>query len=392
MEKVHKQIGGPSFKSTDPKGDSQAGSSKNAGSITQEELEKVHEDFRSLTPEAIRYYPIENLMNMTLSDLERITPSIEEYMTEEQLAAIRQRKEDLKPKVNINLMRSSQIKHLLPSDLKKLSLEELIKIKPSKLAHMTPEIRQLYEELKAEKKKESDAKKFVLELYSMDPIDIAAISLSTLEQLTPSEAANLRGSILEHMTPQQRALVHEIAKKVPPKSYPGVLAHFLDPDRIAKLAPEELNKLSPDQINNLTQEQLDAMTQEQRDVVEKLKGTYSSISTTDNSQTQTHRHSGGSGKSKPSKKKSQVGGHGHGHGHHGHAPVDFIKGKIPNAENLPPMTQFETKEFVQDEIQKQYVHLQDQQRQLANDIHDKMEFIYQRLLKEIVTQNDGKGR
>lgn len=257
-------------------------------------------------------------------------------------------------------------------------------------------------------------------------------------QMTPEQ-------IRKSMTPTQAAGIpeSEIKKRFNAEQAKEIMklkeqATGLSVEKAADMTASELvNSLTPDQIANLPEEQIAALAPEQQAAVKEARksiereltdsgypeeGAEFTETMMDLAEgTEGTATGGSSGKQRKSfkdrklPKRERSGKHHHHHKHRRgeeeedikggkHTKVDVLKGPIPTVgEPLPPLTLEDylanlppeeaanlAADAVQRELQKQYQQLQGMQRQLAQDIQEKMEFIYQKLLREIVSQQLSK--
>ncbi|CAL8125231.1 unnamed protein product [Orchesella dallaii] len=255
----------------------------------------------------------------------------------------------------------------------------------------------------------------IQDISQLQPEDIAS-------QITAEMAAAIPPEQMKQFTADQVKEIEKL-KKQASMAEPTVDLANATASTLQEMTPSDLvGGLTGDQLQELTQEQLDKLSPEQKEAVEEAKRksmedegeeeeyegdeseaeTVSGAPKKERQKPAPHRHRG--------KDKHHHSKHHHHHHPDGldgaersrshHAHVDIVAGPIPTVgEPLPPMSLEKylatlppeeaanlAADAVQRELQKQYAHLQGMQRQLAQDIQEKMEYIYQKLLKEIAAQ------
>lgn len=266
----------------------------------------------------------------------------------------------------------------------------------------------------------------------LTPQQIQEVAQMTPEQIkksmTPAQAAGIPESeIKRRFTDEQAKEIMKLKEE----------ATGLSVQKAADMTASELvNSLTPEQIANLPEEQIAALAPDQQAAVKEARKSmereltdsgypeegaeYTETMMDLEAGTEGTATGGSSGKRRSLKerktpKRDRAKHHHHHHKHRKgeddddikggkHTKVDVLKGPIPAVgEPLPPLTLEDylanlppeeaanlAADAVQRELQKQYQQLQGMQRQLAQDIQEKMEFIYQKLLREIVSQQLSK--
>ncbi|ODM91678.1 Glutamine-rich protein 2 [Orchesella cincta] len=262
---------------------------------------------------------------------------------------------------------------------------------------------------KKEKKKKPPPKPLtneqILDIAQIPPEELAShLTAEMAAAISPEQLA-------KQFTPEQAKEIERLKKQATLEGMsPQDLVNNLTDDQLQELTQEQLDKLSPDQKEAVVEAKRKSLEkeaeQEEEGEGEEYEGDESEAETQsgqpkkERQKPTPHRHRG---KDKHHHSKH----HHHHHPQEGpdgerphHAHVDIVQGPIPTVgEPLPPMSLEKylatlppeeaanlAADAVQRELQKQYAHLQGMQRQLAQDIQEKMEYIYQKLLKEIAAQ------
>jgi predicted Zn-dependent protease with MMP-like domain len=413
-----------------------------------EELKKYMKDHPSqikpglgtkyMAPEQIAAISPEEMNKLSREEIENIPQAAIDMMSTEQKAKVEELKKymkdhpsQIKPGLGTKHMAPEQIAAISPEEMDKLTREEIENIPQAAIDMMSTEQKAKVEKLKKYMKDHPSQIKPGLGTKDMTPEQIAAISPEEMDKLTREEIENIPQAAIDMMSTEQKEKFEEL-KNIPQavldemaleeqerleqyKKELGLL-HIgsfenLDLKDVARIRLSTLDGLTPSQILKLSDEIKAQMTPEQLAKLDSILSAagmhygkqdvgeaFSAWEGDDQAQAAVHKK-----RKKPTPKRRR-GQKTAPTGEDGELPDEKLEIPKPRlGEHLEIMTmegylaslrkedlENMAASAVQKELQRQYAHLQSLQNQLAKDIQTKMEIIYQKLLREIITQQLSK--